>query len=78
MVTLKSGTRLAGFFGRESLVSDFPREKDLFIERAFKVDKDGNLSAEVEDNRGIYVAPGEISFVEFVRGENTGDRAFPT
>lgn len=67
-VTLKSGTRLAGFFGQKSLAPDFPRDRDLFIEQAWRMDEYGNPVGEIEDNRGVYVAPGEISVIEFLRG----------
>ncbi len=67
-VTLKSGQRVAGFFGGQSYAGNFPGPRDIFIELAYRMDDAGNLLEPLPGNRGVYVVQDEIAVVEFLRG----------
>ena len=61
-VTLKDGSKVSGFFGVRSFASSDPKERDLFIEKAYRVDDDGTWH-DVGD-RGILVPAADIRCVE--------------
>ena len=63
LVTLKDGTRFAGFCGSESFMSSDPAERDIYIERIYDVDDKNNWSSRRE--KGVLIAAGEIQTIEF-------------
>ena len=78
LVTLKDGTRFAGFCGPESFMSSDPAERDIYIERIHDVD-DGNKWLPRDVNgifNGVLIAAGEIQTIEFwpyIPEENAND-----
>ena len=65
LVTLKDGTRFAGFCGKESFMSSEPGERDIYIQWIYDVDDDDNWTASNE--KGVLIAAGEIQSIEFWR-----------
>jgi len=63
LVTLKDGTRFAGFCGSESFMSSDPSERDIYIQRVYDVDDDGNWSSPGE--KALLIAADEVQTVEF-------------
>lgn len=64
LITLKDGTRIGGLCGRDSFVSSNPDERDLYIESIYRVDGDDRYSTR-DERRGVWIASGEISTIEF-------------
>ena len=62
LVTLKDGTRFAGFCGKGSFMSSDPKERDLYVERVYDVD-DEHVWHPRESS--VLIAPGEIRTMEF-------------
>lgn len=66
IVGLKDGSRVAGFFGPNSMASSDPAAKDIYLEEVFRLSgKDGEPWESVDRSRGILVPHSEIQFVEF-------------
>lgn len=63
LVTLKNGTRFAGFCGTDSFMSSEPAERDLYIQWVYDLDDEDNWQPRGET--GLLIAGGEISTIEF-------------
>lgn len=63
LVTLKDGTRFAGFCGSESFMSSDPTERDIYIQWIYDIDDDDNWTPRGEN--GVLVAAGEVQTIEF-------------
>ena len=63
LVTLKDGTRFAGFCGGESFMSSDPNERDIYIQWAYDIDDENNWSSRSES--GVLIAAGEVQTIEF-------------
>lgn len=62
LITLKSGTRFAGFCGTRSFASSESKERDLFIEAVFNLDDDNQWTP---TKKSVFIASGEIATIEF-------------
>ena len=71
LVTLKDGTRFAGFYGAQSFTSSSPDERDIYLQWVYDINDDGTLSPP-DDEKGVLIAAGEIRTIEFlaVQGES--------
>ena len=63
LVTLKDGTRFAGFCGDESFMSSDPGERDIYIQWTYDIDDQNNWSSRGEN--GVLIAAGEVQTIEF-------------
>ena len=63
LVTLKDGTRFAGFCGQESFISSDPTERDIYIQWIYDIDEQDNWSSRGE--KGVLLVGGEIQSIEF-------------
>ena len=63
LVTLKDGTRFAGFCGSESFMSSDPTERDIYIQQVYDVDDDDNWSSSGE--KSLLITADEVQTVEF-------------
>lgn len=63
LVTLKDGSKIAGWCGIDSFMSSDPSERDLYIEYIYDLDENDNW-IETED-KSVLISPGEISTIEF-------------
>ncbi|HDZ53420.1 hypothetical protein LCGC14_0043650 [marine sediment metagenome] len=64
IVTLTDGKRFAGLWGGRSFASDLPSERDIFIEKVYKI-KDGDTPWE-PTNRTVLLRADVIRSVEFI------------
>ena len=63
LVTLKDGTRFAGFCGSDSFMSSDPSERDIYIQQVYDVDDDNNWSSSAE--KALLIIADEIQTIEF-------------
>lgn len=63
LVTLKDETRFAGYCGRESFMSSDPTERDIYVEKIYRLGEDNTWNDAGE--HGLWVASGEIRTIEF-------------
>ena len=63
LVTLKDGTRFAGFCGSDSFMSSDPAERDIYIQQVYDVDDDNNWSSSGE--KALLITADEVQTVEF-------------
>lgn len=63
LVTLKDGTRFAGFCGGGSFASSEPSERDIYIQWVYDIDDDGVWISRGET--GVLIAAAEIQTIEF-------------
>ena len=63
LVTLRNGTRFAGYCGPDSFVSSDPDNRDLYIQWVYDIDDDSEWRPRGEN--GVLIAAGEISTIEF-------------
>lgn len=54
VVTLKDGARIGGFFGEDSFASSEPTERDIYLERSYRIDDEGS-DWSFESEEGILV-----------------------
>lgn len=74
MVTLTDGSTVCGWFGDNSFASSVPEERDLFIEKVYRLNE-GLHWERVENSDGILFRAGEIRHIEFwqdTEGESHG------
>jgi hypothetical protein len=64
LVTLRDGTRIAGYFGDESMASSDPTYRDLYLERAYTIPQAGPWQP-VPESSGVYIEGSQIAFIEF-------------
>lgn len=64
LVTLKDGTRFAGFYGTQSFTSSTPGERDLYIQWVYDMDEGGVWSRN-DPEKSVLIAAGEIRTIEF-------------
>ena len=74
MVTLTSGERVGGLFGKDSFASSDIKERDLYIEEEYTVTEEGAWLARPE-KIGVLISAKEIRYIEFwnpkaTEGEN--------
>lgn len=63
LVTLKDGTRFAGFCGKNSFMSSDPAERDLYIQWIYDIDDCNNWSSRGDNS--VLIAASEIRTIEF-------------
>ncbi|MCY3751448.1 MAG: DUF6338 family protein [Gammaproteobacteria bacterium] len=63
LVTLKDGTRFAGFCGDESFMSSDPSERDIYIQWTYDIDDQNKWSSRGES--GVLIAAAEVQTIEF-------------
>ena len=63
LVTLKDGTRFAGYCGPDSFMSSDPTERDMYIEQIYDLDDDDNWIN--VGRKEVLVTSGEVQTIEF-------------
>ena len=63
LVTLKNGSTIAGFYGKDSFAASTPDERDMYIQWMY--DTDEERSSPSFQEKGVYVGVGEVSTIEF-------------
>lgn len=64
LVTLSTGTQIAGYFGLQSMASSDPDRRDLYLERVYVIPSDGPWQP-VDRSQGTYIDGSQIAFIEF-------------
>lgn len=67
LVTLKDGTRFAGFCGERSFISSDPAERDLYLEQVCDIGDDHTWTP---TRKSVLITHGEIRTIEFWREEH--------
>ena len=63
LVTLKNGTRFAGFCGDRSFISSIPSEQDIYIQHVYDMDEDDEWH--LREDCSVLITSGEVSTIEF-------------
>lgn len=67
LVTLKDGSTVAGLFGSKSFASSEPGDRDLFIQKVWKLPDNGGESWQpASRSAGIWIASDQIKHIEFM------------
>lgn len=66
LVTLKDESQVAGRFGRKSFASSESSERDLYLEKSYKLREDNSWET-VEGTVGILIKADEIRYIEFLK-----------
>jgi hypothetical protein len=64
LVTLRNGSEVAGYFGRQSMASSDPTCRDLYLEEVFQVPPEGPWQS-VQRSSGVYIDGSQIAIIEF-------------
>ena len=64
LVTLKDGTRFAGFFGESSFASSDPQRRDVYIQWIYDLDEKNNWIYP-KSEKSLLIAADEIRTIEF-------------
>ena len=72
LVTLKDGTRFAGFCGSESFISSDPAERDIYIQAIYDVGADDTWSSRGQN--GVLIGPNQVRTIEFWPYQPAGGR----
>lgn len=67
IVTLVDDSVIYGEYSTKSFASSDPEERDLFIEKTYVPNENGEW-IEAEKNEGIYIQKDQIKTIEFLRG----------
>jgi len=65
IVHLKDGRRIGGEFSQNSFASSYPAEEQIYLEKVWELDEDGNFQKAIERSKGIIILKDEIAAVEF-------------
>lgn len=63
LVTLKDSNQCGGYFGDKSFVSSEPDERDLYIEKVYSLDDNGDWLD--VGPKAVWIVPSEIKTIEF-------------
>lgn len=65
VITLKSGERVGGYYGKNSFASGHPSPLQVYLEAAWEVNEYGGLERKLTDTNGILVMQDEIRTLNF-------------
>lgn len=71
-IYMRDGSRFGGVFADRSIGSIAPQQRDVFLERVWLLDDDGNFASEAPGNTGVWIAHEAIGRIEFYRSEAHG------
>lgn len=72
LVTLTDNSQVAGYLGSESFISSDPSERDIYIQKAAKLDPQTGEWVET-GAEGILIAAGQVKTVEYWPDESTDE-----
>lgn len=72
---LKSGEHVGGEFGDRSFATAYPEGRDVYLERAWVLDDQGEFVEPVEDSQGVLLAWEDLEFVELLGPADEGESA---
>ena len=78
IVTLQDDSKIYGYFGSDSFASSEADERDIFVEKLYRLDDNKNWT-EIPGSLGVLLQASQIKTIEFLQGgqegesENNGD-----
>lgn len=66
LVTLKNGKKYGGFYGSNSFASSSPEPEQIYLEKHWALDEDGDFDHELKDTLGIVILTNDIESLEFI------------
>lgn len=67
IITLTDDTKLYGWYSSKSFASSDQEERDVFIERGYKISDNGAWSEDAQSG-GFYIPKDQIKYIEFKKG----------
>ncbi|EGJ5966305.1 DUF6338 family protein [Escherichia coli] len=67
IITLKSGKKYGGLYSYNSFASGSPEPEQIYLEKHWALDENGDLDHELIDTLGIVILTNEIESVEFIK-----------
>ncbi len=67
LIHLTNGNKIGGYYGPDSYATSYPREGDIYIEKAIKVDQEGRFLEVVSDSCGILIRKDEYELIELFK-----------
>lgn len=64
-VTLSSGQKILGYYGRESFAAYAKDGADLFLQSLYESDKNGWFKGAADGSRGVWISASEVVCIEF-------------
>ena len=65
LITLKDGTEIAGYFGKQSFSSSVQEHNDIYLEETYKISN--NVWTPVQNSFGLWLSGEQIAFIEFIK-----------
>lgn len=64
IVTLKDGVQIAGEYSGKSFASSAPSPEQIYLEKCWKLNSDGDFDREQNQTDGVIILSTEISYIE--------------
>jgi hypothetical protein len=71
---LRSGERVGGFFGDNSVASSYPEAQDLYLEEAWRLAGDGTFLDPLPGTRGLLLTHDDLELIELFSSEGATGR----
>lgn len=71
LVTLKNGKKYGGLYSYNSFATSRPEPEQLYLEKHWALDEEGDFDHELTDTLGILILTNEIESVEFIKLKET-------
>lgn len=65
VLTLKSGSKIGGYYGPNSFASSFPNPEQIYIEQVWKLSEAGEFLTPIERSGGAIIPFTDCQFIEF-------------
>jgi hypothetical protein len=62
---LRDGRRIGGFYGGNSYATEYPHEREIFLEEVWHLSDKGAFLGVVPSTSGIVVQGADIEFIEY-------------
>lgn len=72
-VRTEGGLYYGGWYGAGSLASTYPHDRDLFIEKQWRMGPAGEFISEIEDSRGLWMPITDKTVVEWLAEPKQGE-----
>lgn len=69
LITLNDNSRIGGFFGERSFVSEYPQAQDIYLEQVWHLGDNGEFKTPVEKSVGCLIKMQDIKHLEFFEVE---------
>jgi hypothetical protein len=73
-VLTKDGKWIGGYAGQSSYYTSYPEAREIFVERAWELDENGDFHEEISGTAGRWIQCSDAVLLEFVRPEDQSSR----